>query len=73
VVPKENVPYLKHLTPCLHIQTNHFNSSFECDPGELPVIIRNLWQKEQRPKVLLEGKSKLDATFLKSITFANSC
>lgn len=38
VVPKKNILCLKYLTPCQHTQTNHFNSSFECDPSDLPVI-----------------------------------
>lgn len=67
--PKKECPLFKHLTPCQQTQTNHFNSCFECDPSELLVINQKPLEAEQRPKeVLLEGKSNLDATFLKSIT-----
>lgn len=50
MVPEKNVPYLKYLTPCQHTQTNHFNSSFECDPSELPVINLEPLARENRDR-----------------------
>ena len=55
-VPRKNVPYLKHLTPCQQTQTNHFNSCFECDPSELLVINQKPLETENRDqKFSLKG------------------
>lgn len=55
-VPRKNVLYLKHLTPCQQTQTNHFNSCFECDPSELLVINQKPLERENRDqKFSLKG------------------
>lgn len=64
VVPKNNALCIKYLIPYQHTQTNHFNSRFECDPCELPVInLEPLARRNTDRKFSLQGNLILMSHF----------